>query len=100
MTSLSLIVILLKFAKILLACMALVISFVLLWLLLQPSPSLQRHSLLKKLSRLRRQQPHPNACPYSKALMASITSVAWRSGFTLVQILSIRPSGLIQKETL
>lgn len=54
MTSLSLIVILLKFAKILLACMALVISFVLLWLLLQPSPSLQRHSLLKKLSRLRR----------------------------------------------
>jgi len=55
MTSLSLIVILLKFAKILLACMALVISFVLLWLLLQPSPSLQRHSFLKKLSRFRRQ---------------------------------------------
>ena len=55
MTSLSLIVILLQFANLLLACMALVISFVLLWLLLQPSPSLQRHSLRKKLSRFRRQ---------------------------------------------
>ena len=55
MTSLSFIVILLKFAKIFLACIALVISFVLLCLLLQPSPSLERHSFLKKLSRLRRQ---------------------------------------------
>ena len=55
MTSLTFVVILLKFAKILLTCMALVISSVLLWLLLQPSPSLQRHSFLKKLSRFRRQ---------------------------------------------
>ena len=55
MTSLTFVVILLKFAKFLLTCMALVISFVLMWLLLQPSSSLQRHFLLKKLSRLRRQ---------------------------------------------